>query len=94
MIVTTAEVQQADGSVRSVTSFLDAKGHVTISTKSQTIKGDWAKFYIQEDKLEVGGNVVVVQGKNTVRGSKLVINLKTNNMQLSGGRVRGSFVPQ
>lgn len=94
MIVTTADQKQSDGSVKTVTNFLDAKGHVTITTATQTIKGDWAKFYIQEDRLEVGGNVSVVQGKSTVRGTKLTINLKSNNLQMSGGRVRGSFVPK
>lgn len=94
MIVTTEDVKQPDGSTKTVTNFLDAKGNVTITTKTQTITGDWAKFYIQEDKLEVGGNVRVVQGKTTVRGAKLVINLNSNHMQLSGGRVHGSFVPK
>jgi lipopolysaccharide export system protein LptA len=94
MIVTTADVKQPDGSMKTVTNFLDAKGNVTITTKTQTITGDWAKFYIQEDKLEVGGNVQVLQGKTTVRGAKLVINLNSNHMQLSGGRVHGSFVPK
>ena len=37
MIVTTAEIKQADGTVKTVTNFLDAKGHVTITTKTQTI---------------------------------------------------------
>ncbi len=94
MIVTTEDQKQSDGTIKTVTNFLDAKGHVTITTATQTIKGDWAKFYIQEDKLEVGGNVSVVQGKSTVRGSKLTINLKSNHLQMSGGRVHGSFVPK
>ena len=94
MVVTTADVKQSDGSTKTVTNFLDAKGNVTITTKTQNITGDWAKFYIQEDKLEVGGNVRVMQGKTIVRGAKLVINLNSNHMQLSGGRVHGSFVPK
>ena len=94
MIVTTEDQKQSDGTVKAVTNFLDVKGHVIITTATQTIKGDWAKFYIQEDKLEVGGNVSVVQGKSTVRGTKLVINLKSNHLQMSGGRVHGSFVPK
>jgi lipopolysaccharide export system protein LptA len=94
MIVTSSEVKQSDGSTKTVTNFLDATGGVVITTKSQTIKGQWAKFYLQEDRLEVGGSVSVVQGKNTVRGSKLTINLKTNHMVVSGGRVHGNFVPK
>ena len=94
MIVTTADIKQPDGTNKTVTNFLDAKGNVTITTKTQNITGDWAKFYIQQDKLEVGGNVRVEQGKTIVRGAKLVINLNSNHMQLSGGRVHGSFVPK
>lgn len=94
MIVSTADQKQSDGTVKSVTNFLDVKGHVIITTATQSIKGDWAKFYIQEDRLEVGGNVSVVQGKSTVRGTKLTINLKSNHLQMSGGRVHGSFVPK
>ncbi len=93
MVVTTDDVKQTDGSVKTVTTFLDATGGVIIKTKTQTITGEWAKFYIQEDRLEVGGGVKVVQGKNTVRGSKLTINLKTKHMEVTGGRVHGSFVP-
>jgi lipopolysaccharide export system protein LptA len=94
MVATTEEVKQTDGSSKTVTTFLDATGGITITTKTQSIKGAWAKFYIQEDRLEVGGSVMVVQGKNTVRGEKLTINLKTNHMVVSGGRVHGSFVPK
>lgn len=93
MIVTTDDVKQPDGSTKSVTTFIDATGGVVITTSTQKITGDWAKFYVQEDRLEVGGGVKVVQGKNTVKGVKLSINLKTNHMQVSGGRVHGSFVP-
>jgi lipopolysaccharide export system protein LptA len=93
MIVTTDDVKQADGSTTSVTTFIDATGGVTITTKTQKITGDWAKFYVQENRLEVGGGVKVVQGKSVVKGTKLSINLKTNHMQVSGGRVHGSFVP-
>ena len=93
MVVTTADIKQPDGTMKTVTNFLDAKGGVKITTKTQTITGDWAKFYIQEDRLEVGGTVKVVQGKNTVRGNRLTINLKTKHMEVTGGRVHGSFVP-
>ena len=94
MIVTTSDQKQADGSVKTVTDFLDAKGNVTITTATQTIKGDWAKFYIQEDRLEVGGDVRVTQGKTTVKSKKILINLKTNHMEASGGRVHVGFVPK
>jgi lipopolysaccharide export system protein LptA len=93
MVVTNVDAKQTDGTMKSVTDFIDAKGNVTITTKTQTITGQWAKFYVQRDKLEVGGNVRVVQGDSSVKGEKLVLDLKTNHLQMSGGRVKGSFVP-
>ena len=43
--------------------------------------------------LVVTGNVVLTQGKTVLRGPKLNANLKTNKMDMTGGRVKGSFVP-
>jgi lipopolysaccharide export system protein LptA len=94
MVVTNVDAKQSDGTMKSVTDFIDAKGNVTITTKTQTITGQWAKFYVQRDKLEVGGNVRVVQGESSVKGEKLELDLKTNHLQMSGGRVKGSFVPK
>lgn len=94
MIVTNKEEKQTDGSVKSVTDLLDAKGNVVITTKTQTITGNAAKFYVQVDKLEVTGNVVVTEGKSVIKGAKLNVDLKTNRLQMSGGRVSGSFVPK
>jgi lipopolysaccharide transport protein LptA len=94
MVVTTEDQKQADGTMQSVTTFLDATGGVVITTNTQTITGDFAKFYIQQDRLEVTGNVRVLQGKTTVNSKKVVINLKTKHLQASGGRVHVGFVPK
>jgi lipopolysaccharide export system protein LptA len=80
--------------MKSETDLLDAKGNVTITTKTQTITGNAAKYYVQLDKLEVTGNVLVKEGKSVIKGEKLNVDLKTNHLQMSGGRVRGSFVPK
>jgi lipopolysaccharide export system protein LptA len=94
MVVTSKDEKQPDGTMKSVTDLLDAKGHVTITTKTQTITGNLAKFYVQLDKLEVTGNVLVVEGKSTIKGEKLNVDLKTNHLQMSGGRVSTHFVPK
>lgn len=94
MIVTTSEVKQTDGTTKTITENVDAKGHVVITTKTQKITGDWAKFKIQTNELEVGGNVLVVQGESKLKGDRLVVDLNTNHLQMSGGRVKGSFVPK
>ncbi len=94
MVVNYAEVKRDDGTSSTDVTNLDAKGNVTITTKTQTITGDWAKMDVIGDKLVVGGNVKVVQGKTVLTGPKLDVDLKTNRTLMSGGRVKGTFVPR
>jgi lipopolysaccharide export system protein LptA len=94
MVVTNAEVKQTDGSTKSVTDRIDAHGNVVIKTPTQTITGNNAIIYIRTDKLVVMGNVLVVEGKSRIKGEKLDVDIKTKHLQMSGGRVSGSFVPK
>jgi lipopolysaccharide export system protein LptA len=43
--------------------------------------------------LTVTGNVVVTEGSTVIRGETLKANLKAKTSSMTGGRVRGSFVP-
>jgi lipopolysaccharide export system protein LptA len=94
MIVSSAEQKQTDGTTKSVTDFVNAKGNVTINTKNATITGDWCRFDVLNNQLVVGGNVVLTQGSSVVKGKKLNVDLKTSHLQMSGGRVSGTFVPK
>jgi lipopolysaccharide export system protein LptA len=93
LVVEYSEVKQADGSNKTDVTHLDAKGNVVIVTANQTITGDWAKFDVKANKLNVGGNVKVVQGKTRISGPLLKVDLNTNRSEMSGGRVKGSFLP-
>jgi lipopolysaccharide export system protein LptA len=93
MIVDYDEVKQADGSSKSEVSGLDCTGNVIITTKSQVITGEWAKMNVSANTLVVGGNVKVVQGKTVLTGQKLDVDLDTDRTVMTGGRVKGSFVP-
>jgi hypothetical protein len=51
--------------------------------------------------VTVGGNVVLTQGKNVLKGDRLVIDLKTNESRFentgntaTGGRIRALFMPK
>jgi lipopolysaccharide export system protein LptA len=87
-------VKQPDGSTKTDATDLDAKGNVTITTPKEVITGDWAKFNPQTNKLVVGGKVKLVQGATVLTGNKLDADLDTDRMQMSGGRVKGSFLPK
>jgi lipopolysaccharide export system protein LptA len=93
LVVTYIETTGANGEKTNDVSFLDATGNVKIVTDKQTVTGRWAKMDVKTNDLTVGENVKIVQGKNVLTGTKLFVDLDTNKSELSGGRVRGSFVP-
>ncbi|MGQ0484277.1 MAG: LptA/OstA family protein [Hyphomicrobiales bacterium] len=88
------EVKQTDGSSKQEVTRLEAEGSVTIVTAKQTITGQWAKMDVNADKLEVGGKVKVVQGQTVLQGELLNVDLAADKSEMTGGRVKGSFVPQ
>ena len=95
LVVDYGEVKQADGSTRTDVTKLDAQGHVVIVTVKETITGEWAKMDVKSNILEVGGSdVTVKQGATILRGKHLDANLDTGQMELTGGRVKGSFLPK
>jgi lipopolysaccharide export system protein LptA len=94
LTVTYAEVKQPDGTSKTDATDLDAKGNVTITTPKETITGDWAKYNPQTEKLVVGGQAKLVQGATVLTGNQLQADLKTGRMQMTGGRVKGSFLPK
>lgn len=56
-----------------------AKGKVVITTKDdQTATSDWALFDVKSQTVTIGGDVVLSQGENVIKGDRLVIDLKTN----------------
>ena len=95
LVVTYTETTDATtGQKKNDVSFLEATGNVTIVTDKQTVTGGWAKMDVKTNDLTVGENVKIVHGKNVLTGTKLFVDLDTNKSELSGGRVKGSFVPE
>ena len=94
LIVDFIKEKNKEGKEKTVVTFLYATGSVLIITKKQRITGQWARMNVRKDTAVVGGNVVVHQGATIVKGKKLNINLKTNRSEMTGGRVKGSFVPK
>ncbi|MCJ7527321.1 MAG: hypothetical protein MUO37_04295, partial [Methyloceanibacter sp.] len=81
---------------------IEAKGDVVItSDKDQTTTSDWALYDLPSQMVTVGGNVVLTQGKNVLKGDRLVIDLKTGESRFentgntaAGGRIRALFMPK
>jgi len=93
----------APGSGSEITT-IDAKGPVVITTKqSQTVTSDWALFDIKAQTVTIGGDVVLTQGDNVIKGDRLVIDLKTGRSLVEykrnaatgkRSRVKGLFMPK
>ncbi len=94
MVVYYVDVKQPDGTTNNEVDKLDCKSAVTITTTTQTITGDLAIFQLRQNLLDVTGNVKVVQGKTVIRGPHLTVDLKTKRTKMTGGRVKGQFVPK
>jgi len=94
LIVTYEETQQPNNEKKTEVTFLDASGKVKIVTSRQTVTGQWAKMDVKANTVVVGGDVKVVQDKSTIAGQKLFVDLDKNVSQMTGGRVKGSFVPR
>ena len=86
--------KKPNGSEKTTVTFLYATGNVLIITATQRITGKWARMDVKADKAVVGGNVVVKQGDTIIKGQKLNVNLKTDHSVMTGGRVKGSFLPK
>ncbi len=83
----------AVGEKKTEVTFLDAEGNVVIVSGSQTVTGKTAHMDVKANKLWVKGGAKVVQGKTVMNGEQLFVDLNTNKSEMTGGRVKGSFVP-
>ena len=81
---------------------IEARGNVVITSEDdQTTTSDWALYDLPAQQVTVGGNVVLTQGKNVLKGDRLVIDLTTGESRFentgnaaAGGRIRALFMPK
>ena len=66
-------------------SRLEAKGDVVVTQHDQTATGDLGLFDVKSNTITLTGNVVVSQGKNVVRGERLVVDMTTGFSRMDGG---------
>ncbi|MGI9404393.1 MAG: LPS export ABC transporter periplasmic protein LptC [Hyphomicrobium sp.] len=57
---------------------IETRGKVIVTSKEgQKAVGDWAVFDVKKNAVKLGGDVVLTQGKNIVRGTRLSIDMTT-----------------
>jgi len=91
--VSYTETPDAAGQKKTEVTFLDADTNVVIVSGTQTVTGKTAHMDVKANKLWVKGSAKVVQGQTVMNGEQLFVDLNTNKSELTGGRVKGSFVP-
>jgi lipopolysaccharide export system protein LptA len=77
---------------------LEAHGDVVVTQNDQIATGDDALFDMDTNIVTMTGKVVLTQGQNVLRGSKLVVDMTSGYSRVesgaaNGGRVQGLFVP-
>jgi lipopolysaccharide export system protein LptA len=96
-----AATQSANQTDCGSTQRIEADGNVFYVTPDQVAHGDHAVYNADADQIVMTGNVIVVQGKNVVRGDKMIIQVSTRHVTIDSGakgrgtpgRVRGVFYP-
>jgi lipopolysaccharide export system protein LptA len=72
---------------------LEARGHVVVTHKDQTVSGETAVFDTRANLITMQGGVVLTQCKNVLRGDRLVVDMTTgvSRVESDSGKVTGMF---
>ncbi len=73
---------------------IDVEGNVRFTTPSETAQGSTGTYDVDGGTIELVGDVVLTSGQEAViRGDRLLMDLNTGQSEVSGGRVKGIFIP-
>jgi len=72
---------------------LEAKGNVVVTQKDQVVTGETAVFDTKTNLVTMLGGVVLTQGKNVLRGDRLMVDMTTgvSRVESDSGKVQGLF---
>ncbi len=72
---------------------LEARGSVVVTQKDQVVTGETAVFDTKTNMITMLGGIVLTQGKNVLRGDRLMVDMATgvSRVESDSGRVQGLF---
>ncbi len=79
---------------------IEAKGHVVITQKEISATGDEAVYFQENAQIVMTGNPVLQQGKNTIKGCRVIIYINENRGKVeqceteNSGRVTAIIHPE
>jgi lipopolysaccharide export system protein LptA len=73
---------------------LEAHGNVVVTQKDQVVTGETAVFETKTNLITMLGGVVLTQGKNVLRGDRLLVDMTTgvSRVESDSGKVQGLFI--
>nr|WP_244548822.1 LptA/OstA family protein [Bradyrhizobium canariense] len=73
---------------------LEARGNVVVTQKDQVVTGETAVFDTKTNLVTMLGGVVLTQGKNVLRGDRLMVDMTTgvSRVESDSGKVQGLFI--
>jgi len=83
-----AAAAPATGAASQEIDRLEASGKVLVTSKDQTASGNSATYDGKSEVLELVGDVVLTQGKNVVRGDRLVVEMQSGRARVLSNRNR------
>src|SRR5258705_55818 len=91
-----APIQSATPGPRGSSSIrrLEAKGSGVVTQKDQVVTGETAGFDTKANMITMLGGIVLTQGKNVLRGDRLLVDMTTgvSRVESDTGRVQGLFI--
>ena len=92
--ILTAYLNQGEGNSADKIRLITADGNVSLTTPEESARGENGRYDVEKGIVELTGSVVLTQGKNVLRGDKLVMDLNTGRSTLeSPQRVQAIFSP-
>jgi len=76
---------------------IEAKGHVIVTQGERTVTGDNATYYQETQQIIMTGNAVMNEGRNVIRGDKIIVYLNENRGVVEGtekNRVKATIYPE
>jgi lipopolysaccharide export system protein LptA len=68
---------------------IEARGGVTVISRDQNASGDLGVYDVKKKTITLTGNVVVSQGKNVLRGDRVVVDTVTGDAHIDSNQSRG-----
>lgn len=76
---------------------IEAQGNVSFTQEERSAQGDHAIYYMESNKIEMTGNALLNEGKNSIKGARVTVFINENRGLVESdtqNRVKAVIYPQ